>query len=119
MFRSEERESAFRLIFSFLVNPDGDSNIPESEYIIETLNGVKENREELEKKIKDTLEKWSFTELGNVEKALLFLSFYEIMFSKLDYRIVTNEVVELAKKYGNENASKFVNGALAKLINKN
>jgi hypothetical protein len=48
-------------------------------------------------------------------KAILRLSIYEIVFSKLDKAIVINEAIELAKKLASDNAPKFINGLLDSL----
>ncbi|MCI9413010.1 MAG: N utilization substance protein B, partial [Clostridia bacterium] len=41
---------------------------------------------------------------------------YEMVYSKLPYKVVVNEVVELAKKYGEDTSPSFVNGILANII---
>ena len=56
--------------------------------------------------------------IGNVEKALLKCSVYEILFKDTPCEIVINEVVELAKVYGDEKTSEFINGVLAKIVNR-
>ena len=54
-----------------------------------------------------------------MDLALLKLGIYEIFYSKLPYKVVINEVVELAKKYGDEPSPSFVNGILANIIKNN
>ena len=53
-----------------------------------------------------------------MSKIWIKLGVYEIIYSKLPYKVVINEVVELAKKYGDDKSKAFVNGALAGVVKK-
>ena len=55
---------------------------------------------------------WKLSRLSKVTLAILRLAVYEMLYDKLAYNIVINEAVELAKKYDEEKAPKFVNGIL-------
>ena len=66
------------------------------------MEGITENNSEILKTISDNITGWSFERIGNVEKALLKCSVYEILFEDTPREIVINEVVELAKVYGDE-----------------
>lgn len=44
------------------------------------------------------------------------LAIYEMVYSKTPYKVVINEAVELAKKYGDDNAKAFINGILASIV---
>ena len=48
--------------------------------------------------------------------ALLKLAIYEMKYKELPYKVVINEVVELAKKYGEETSHSFINGILASVV---
>lgn len=61
-------------------------------------------------------EKWDISRISKVNTALLKLATYEIVYAKLPYKVVVNEVVEIAKKYGDENSPSFINGILANII---
>lgn len=57
--------------------------------------------------------------IGRVSKiniAILKLAIYEILYKKLPYKVVINEAVELAKAYGDDSSSSFVNGVLANIV---
>lgn len=60
--------------------------------------------------------KWDISRISKVNTALLKLATYEIVYAKLPYKVVVNEVVEIAKKYGDENSPSFINGILANII---
>ncbi|CAM2822484.1 transcription antitermination factor NusB [Helicobacter burdigaliensis] len=82
--------------------------------------GVIENLESLDTKIAQQLKSWDFTKIGDMERAILRLGAYEIVYAKQDRAIVINEAIEIAKNFGTENSKKFINGVLdgiAKNIN--
>ena len=54
--------------------------------------------------------------IAKIDLAILKLAIYEMVFVKLPYKVVINEAVELAKKYGDDNAKSFVNGILASIV---
>ena len=47
------------------------------------------------------------------------LAIYEMMYKKIPYKIVINEIVELAKKYGEDTSASFINGVLATVVKEN
>jgi transcription antitermination protein NusB len=54
-------------------------------------------------------------ELTPVERAILRLATYEILYQEsLDYKVIINEAIELAKSYGAQDSHKFINGVLDK-----
>ena len=77
------------------------------------FNGVLDNKEAIDNKIISQLnEHYSFERIGNIEKSILRLGVYEILFSEVDEAVIINEAIEITKDIGNENSSKFVNGVL-------
>ena len=59
---------------------------------------------------------WKIDRISKIDLAILKLAIYEIKYKKLPYKVVINEAVELAKKYGEDNSKKFVNGILASIV---
>ena len=51
--------------------------------------------------------------------AILKLAIYEIIYKKIPYKVVINEAVELAKKYGEDTSKVFINGILASVVKEN
>ncbi|MGL4867692.1 MAG: transcription antitermination factor NusB, partial [Cetobacterium sp.] len=74
------------------------------------------NDERVLETLKNNITGWNLDRIGNVEKALLKISTYEILFEDIPAEIVVNEVVELAKKYGEDKSHEFINGVLAKIV---
>lgn len=129
MKRTETREQAFRLIYSSQIQKDMDEeqiNIfieennlgeEESNYIKNIFEGIKENKEEIEKLISSNLkEKWSMDRISKIDLSILKLAIFELVYSKLPYKVAINEAVELAKKYGEDSSKSFVNGVLASIV---
>ena len=89
------------------------------EYVKDIAKGIKENDEEITKIISENLKSgWTIDRISTVDLSLLKLAIYEIKYIKTPYKIIINEVVNMAKKYGEETAGSFINGVLAKVVEK-
>ena len=83
------------------------------EYVKDIAKGIKENDEEITKIISENLKSgWTIDRISTVDLSLLKLAIYEIKYIKTPYKIIINEVVNMAKKYGEETAGSFINGVL-------
>lgn len=90
---------------------------PVKEYLNDILFGVSRNDEEINKLIKGNLkENWSIDRISKINLSLLKIAIYEMVFQKLPYKIAINEVVELSKRYSDEQAQSFINGVLASIV---
>ncbi len=85
-------------------------------FVTEYAKGISEKQEEILEALETNMTNWSMDRIGNVERALLKFGTYELMFKDSGHEIVVNEIVELAKKYGEEKSYEFINGVLAKII---
>ena len=132
MKRTEAREAAFKLMREvdaeeqlklFLEEDEEDSTITDEAgeiYIRNIVTGVTSENSNLEQIISENIkEDWELNRISKVDLALLKLGIYEMIYSKLPYKVVVNEVVELAKKYGDDKSKSFINGVLASVIKKN
>ena len=87
-----------------------------AEFALNLLNGVLKNLDKIDEAINKHLSKdWEFDRLDNVDKAILRLGVYEILFTDLPYQIAINESVEIAKLLSSENSTKFINGILDRI----
>ena len=136
MNRSETRKVAFELIYSleiqkisrdeyeeqinlFLENNGIEEN-KVKEYVQDVIYGIEDHKEEILDQInKELSEKWEISRLSKINVAILKLAIYEILYKKIPYKVVINEAVELAKSYGDDSASSFVNGILASVVKNN
>jgi N utilization substance protein B len=87
-----------------------------AEFALNLFNGVLSHLEEIDEAIKNHLSKdWEFDRLDNVDKAILRLGVYEILFSDLAYQVVINEAIEIAKLLSAANSTRFINGVLDRI----
>lgn len=124
MNRSAQREAVFKMIFScgYLEDEDiGDvysrlletSECEDSEYVHDVFYGVVENRESLDSLIEQFAKGWKLNRISKVSLCVMRLSLFEMQNVKdVPFAVSINEAVELAKKYDDEKAPKFVNGIL-------
>lgn len=131
MSRRLAREELFKIVFESEINGKTLDTVLASylerenevvlngkskEFLLESAKGIIANEEKILSNINEKMEGWSFERVGNVEKALLKISVYEILFADTPKEIAINEAVELAKKYGDVKTFEFVNGVLARLV---
>ena len=82
-------------------------------YACELVNGVVQNREKIDHNIKSFAPAWPIEQIPVVDRNILRLAIFEILFdNKVPVKVAINEAVELAKTFGSDNSSKFVNGVL-------
>lgn len=130
MGRRELREQIFKLLFRIEFNARED--MPEQEelffqeeentadekdeqYIITKYEDIASRLEAIDDMINKAAKGWDTTRMGKVDLTLIRLAVYEIRYDdEIPTGVAINEAVELAKKYGQENSSAFVNGVLAK-----
>lgn len=130
MNRSKARELAFKLLYQIEIQKEinkedielffeNNEIVPNEvqEYISDVVNGIgRESKTILDKISKNLKEDWEVERVSKVNLALLKLAIYEITYKQLPYKVVINEVVELAKKYGEETSHSFINGILASVV---
>ena len=132
MNRTAIREQAFKLIYSLEIQKQDnlqeaidlflESNEIEDksakEYINDAILGIEKNKEKIVEQIEKNLKKdWKIDRISKIDLAILKLAIYEIQYKKLPFKVVINEAVELAKKYGEDSSKNFVNGILASIVN--
>ena len=108
------KEEAEAILGYNLVN--GAGNIDDQPFALQLLQKVTKNY----KKIKATIEKyapeWPWEKIAPVDRAVLEVSVAELLYDKdIPALVAINEGIEMAKEYGTESSSKFVNGVLSSL----
>lgn len=94
---------------------DNDMTNVDVEYFHDILHGVPQHLSELEELIEPFLIERAVHELDAITQALLRMSAYELKYRiDVPYKVVINEAVSLAKKFGAEDSHKFINGVLDK-----
>lgn len=111
--QGQNSKSQVKLFLDSIEVEDGKSR----EYVKEIAKGIKENNEEITNIISKNLkEGWTIDRISTVDLALLKLAIYEIKYKEIPYKIIINEAVNIAKKYGEETSASFINGVLAKIV---
>jgi N utilization substance protein B len=83
------------------------------EFAREIVGGCLQHGDALDTSLEDASSNWSLAELGKVERAVLRLGAFELLFERATpVAVVIDESVELAKAYAGETAAQFVNGVL-------
>lgn len=127
MTRREAREQALTLVFERMFKDESIKDIVSlakdardiepDPFAVNLAEGVSDNIDEIDDKIKKYSIRWVNERLSKVVLSILRMSIYEIFYIKnIPSSVTVNEAVELAKKYGGDGDSAFVNGLLGKLI---
>ena len=91
-----------------------ESAIDDTDFVTDLANGVVEMTAALDGKIQPIAPEWPIEQIARVDRAILRLGLYELLYrnDKVPPKVAINEAVELAKSFGSDNSSKFVNGVL-------
>ncbi|GIO07047.1 N utilization substance protein B [Brevibacillus reuszeri] len=88
-----------------------------TEYLRYLLDGVLKNLAEIDAEIKKYLRGWQLERIANVDRAILRLAFYEIMFeAETPDKVVMNEAIEIAKLFSDEQSHRYINGVLSSFL---
>lgn len=129
--RTQAREFALQVLYQMDITRDthtgsldnfwvtyADQDIGEEvkNFTCELVSGTADNLEAIDKKICQYAANWKLERMAVVDRNILRLSCYELIFRQdIPPKVSINEAVELAKKYSGLEAAKFVNGILDKV----
>lgn len=125
--RTQARESVIGLLYAYdlgnekiakfsdILLEDKKIRNKQKDFAMNLFNGVMDNLEAIDKEIESHLNERGLEGIGAIERSILRLATYEILFSTLDKPIIINEAIELTKRLAAENAPKFINGVLDKV----
>ena len=128
--RRQAREDALKILFQF----DWNSTLsvetavvhfesffklnptPVVDFTKELVQGVIQNRKELDAAIRQVSEHWRPERMPSVDRNVLLLGAYELLYRKdIPATVTINEMIDIVKTFGSENSASFVNGVLDKL----
>ncbi len=122
--RHQARQSVIGLLYALDVGNEGISKFAEDiledgkirnkqkEFALSLFNGVIEHKQTIDDEVNRHLKEWQLDEVGHIERAILRLGAYELIYSPLDDAVIINEAIELAKKLAGDTSPKFINGVL-------
>ena len=124
--RSELREIIMKVIYQtyILDKTNNEYNINdlikeqleiENEYVNTCVEGIIKNQKEINKLANKYMNNWTIDRLNKVDKAILSLAIYELMYTDTPSVVAINEAIELSKKYSEEAVTKMINGVLDKI----
>lgn len=131
MNRTAIREQTFKLIYSLEIQKQEDleeaielyeesNQITDKKakaYITDAIFGIQKNKDEIIHQIEKNLKSdWKLERISKIDLAILKLAIYELKYTDIPFKVVINEAVELAKKYGEDSSRNFVNGILASVV---
>lgn len=132
MSRRELREQIFQVLFRiefyldneiseqtslFFDSLDYQGEAEDTEYIRAKVEAITDKLKEIDQMLVEKTKDWDIDRMGKVELAILRLAVYEIHYDQsVPDKVAINEAVELAKKFGQDSSSSFVNGVLAKFV---
>lgn len=87
----------------------------ENEFVKELVNGVILNQERINELANKYLIDWEIDRLSKVDKAILSVGIYELLYTTTPAIVAINEAIELSHKYSDDSVSKMINAALDNL----
>ena len=124
--RSELREIASKVLYEVYIlrNAKVNYDIPslikeemevENDFVNSLVNGVLEKEKTIKKIANENLVDWEIDRLSKVDKAILSIGIYELVYTDTPEIVAINEAIELSHKYSDEAVSKMMNAALDKI----
>jgi N utilization substance protein B len=127
--RSRAREVVLQVLYQDDLNPGHDLHASEQfvrarlqnqselvDFALGLLSGTRRNRPELDTMLVSRADNWSLRRMAATDRNILRLAAYELLFTETPGRVVINEAVELAKRFGSKQSAQFVNGVLDGLL---
>lgn len=116
---TEEQQGMYETLAIDTALGEGEKMSARDRSYVQTLvRGTRENIEAIDALITESSKDWKIERMAVVDRNLVRIAIYEIHFSeeKLTPNIAINEAVELAKKYGTDDSSRYVNGILGAMM---
>lgn len=87
------------------------------EHFNDLSKNVEDNQEEIDKIIEKSAPEWPLEQINKIDIAILRLAIYELLYQPdTPTKVIIDEAIEIAKKYGGESSGSFINGALASAL---
>jgi N utilization substance protein B len=97
-----------------------EETIEDKAFIESLVRGVATKETELDDIIRPVAPEWPIEQIARMDRIILHIGVYELLFEdSVPPKVVINEAVELAKAFGGDNSSKFINGVLGTVLRNN
>ncbi|MBZ7935140.1 transcription antitermination factor NusB [Campylobacter sp. B0100352/1] len=125
--RHQVRQSVVSLLYALEMNEKNENFIDDylnekkirneqKKFTLNLYQGIIHNLSNIDEKLNTHLNENKIEKLGYIERAILRLGAYELLFTDTPSAIIINEAIELAKELANDSSPKFINGVLDSLI---
>lgn len=113
-FRREAGDDAFDLGLVLKRNiARYESTVDDVFFIEELVKGVAKHESDIDEKLRPLAPEWPIDQIARMDRVILRMGLYELLYdTNVPPKVVINEAVELAKAFGGDNSSKFINGVL-------
>lgn len=131
MGRKVARESTMQLLYQMDLKNDFSKDVidiffennefesDEIEYINRVTKGVSENIENIDSFVEKYSEGWAIKRIAKIDLAILRIAIFEILYIEgMPPQVSINEAVDIAKKYGTDQSSNYINGLLGTFLKK-
>lgn len=96
-----------------------EETIEDKKFIENLVRGVDQKEKELDDIIRPIAPEWPIEQIARMDRIILRIGTYELVYEEgVPPKVVINEAVELAKAFGGDNSSKFINGVLGTILRK-
>ena len=94
-----------------------EETIEDKAFIESLVRGITSKETELDDIIRPVAPEWPIEQIARMDRIILHIGVYELLFEKgVPPKVAINEAVELAKAFGGDNSSKFINGVLGTVL---
>jgi len=113
--RSKARKEALDHLFEADLRNTEISSSGVREYALEILEGVKSNRSRIDELIRSYIQGWDFDRIPNVDRNILRMAIWELLWSEVPESVVIDEALKLATDLSTEDSPSYIHGILSKL----
>ena len=124
--RSELREIAMKVLYQVYIYQSSNTTYDidnlikeqlevENDFVNSLVNNIIKKQKEISNMANKYLNDWNIDRLSKVDKAILSIDIYELLYTDTPSVVAINEAVELSKKYSDEKVVKMINAALGKI----
>ena len=88
----------------------------QNDFVTSAVLYIKDHQNDIDKLANKYMKDWTIDRLSKVDKAIISLAIYELLYSDTPDVVAINEAIELSKKYSDEKVTKLINGVLDKVL---
>jgi len=126
--RTRAREVAMQMLYQQDLNPDVTADMVRrmiaeevrepalQQFAWDLFSGAMEWRSQIDRSIEEIAANWQLSRMAPTDRNILRLGVYELLHTDTPHRVVIDEAIEMAKRFGSTQSFQFVNGILDRLV---